>query len=176
MNSLLLFLLRNGSGVLREGAEIFIGQALVRAATQRLKGILIFYSVLAVFAVAALAFFYVLLYRWLSLWTSDQGAAAILCGINLLLIAAMFTGRALIRPKAPVSSGSPIVDLIKSHTEGLSAKDVNFDAGIAIGNEIGKHVRKAAPQIALAAAVLGLVIGLRPQILGLFGRRKRSEK
>jgi hypothetical protein len=174
MNSLLLFLLRNGGGVLREGAEIFIGQALVRAATQRLKGILIFYSVLAVFAVGALAFFYVLLYRWLSLWTSDQGAAAILCGVNLLLIAAMLAGRALSRPKAPVSSGSPIIDLIKSHSEGLSAKDV--EAGIAIGNQIGKQLRKAAPQIALAAAVLGLAIGVRPQILGLFRRRKPEEK
>jgi hypothetical protein len=176
MNSLLLFLLRNGGGVLREGAEIFIGQALIRAATQRLKGILVFYSVLAVFAVAALAFFYVLLYRGLSLRTSEQSAAAILCAANLLLIAATLAGRALIRSKAPVGTGSPIIDLIKSHSEGLSAEDVNFEAGIAIGNQIGKHMRKAAPQIALAAAVLGLVIGVRPQILGLFRRREPPGK
>jgi hypothetical protein len=174
MNSLLSFLLRSGGGVLREGAEILIGQALVRAATQRLRGILIFYSALAIFAAAALAFFYILLYRWLSLWTSDQGAAAILCGVNLLLIAAMFAGRALTRPKAPVSSGSPLLDLIKSHGEGLSAKD--FEAGMAIGSQIGKQVRRAAPQIALAAVVLGLIIGVRPQILGLFRRRKTQEK
>lgn len=174
MNSLLMFLLRNGGGFLREGAEIFIGQALARAATQRLKNILAFYAVLAVFTVAALAFFYILLYRWLSIWTNEQSAAAILCGANLLLIAALFAGRALFRPKAPISSGSPIVDLIKSHTDGLGAKDMNFEAGIEIGSQIGRQLRKAAPQIALGAAIVGLIIGVRPQILGLFRRRERK--
>jgi len=172
MSGLLMFLLRNGGGVLKEGAELFIGQALARAATQRLKNLLAFYTVLAIFALAALVFFYVLLYRWLSVWTNEQSAAAILCGTNLLLIAAMLAGRALFRPKAPITSGSPILNLVKSHSRGLSTKDVNFDAGIEIGREIGKHVRKAAPQIALGAAILGFVIGVRPQILGLFRRRE----
>ena len=172
MNSLVAFLLRNGAGLMRESAEIFIGQALVRAAGQKLKGILAFYAVLAVLAVAAVAFFYVLLYRCLSSWLNELDAAAILCGGNLLLIALMIAGRAVFRPKAPVVAHSPLVELIKSQAAGLNVKDANFGAGIAIGNRIGQHVRKAAPQIAIAAAVIGLVIGVRPQVLGLFRRRE----
>lgn len=175
MNNLLAFLLRNGGGILRDGAEILIGQALVRAVTQRLKGILIFYAFMAIFALAALVFFYVLLYRFLSLRLDEISAAAILCGFNLLLIALMLAGRAVFRPK-PAVSASPLIELIKAQAEGVGAKDVNFDAGIAIGRQIGGHIRKAAPQIALAAALLGLVIGVRPQILGLFRRRERPAK
>jgi hypothetical protein len=177
MSGLLAFLLRNGAGLLKDGAEVLIGQALIRAVTQRLKGILLFYAVIAVFALAALVFFYVLLYRVLSSQLGDVGAAAILCGTNLLLILLMFTGKALFRPRpVSVTAASPIVELIKSQVEGISTKDMNFDAGIAIGNQIGKHIRKATPQIALAAAVLGLVIGVRPQILGLFRRREPPAK
>lgn len=168
MNSLLSFLLRSGGGILRESAEVLIGQALVRAATRRLKGILLFYAMLSMFALAALVFFYVLLYRWLSLRLDETSAAAILCGANLLLVALMLIGRALIKPKALTLSKSPIVEMIRSHTEGLGSSKGSFDSGV----EIGKHIRKAAPQIAIAAAVLGLVIGVRPQILGLFRRRK----
>ena len=175
MNSLLAFLLRQGGGILKDAAEILIGQALIGAVTQRLKGILAFYSVLAVFALAALVFFYVLIYRFLSSRLDDVSAAAILCGANLLLIALMFAGRALFRPK-PVTVTSPLAELIKSQVEGLGSSDVNFDAGLAIGHQIGKHIRKATPQIALAAVVLGLVIGVRPQVLGLFRRKERPAK
>ena len=170
MNSLLGVLLRQGSGILKDGVEILIGQALVRAVAQRLKGVVAFYTVLAVFALAALVFFYVLLYRFLSLRLGDIGAAAILCGANLLLAVLMLAGKALYRPK-PVIAASPLAELIKSQAGGLGAGDIDFDAGIAIGQQIGKHIRKATPHIALAAIVLGLAIGARPQILGLFRRK-----
>jgi hypothetical protein len=170
MNSLMGFLLRQGSGILKDGAEILIGQALVRAVTQRLKGVVAFYAILAVFALAALVFLYVLLYRFLSLWLGDVSAAAILCGANLLLAALMLVGKALYRPK-PVIAASPLAELIKSQAGGLGRGDIDFDAGIAIGQQIGRHIRKATPHIALAAIVLGLAIGARPQILGLFRRK-----
>ncbi|MDB5393833.1 MAG: hypothetical protein JWM91_1339 [Rhodospirillales bacterium] len=129
-----------------------------------------------VFALAALAFFYVLLYHGLSSRVDDTSAAAILFGANLLLIAVMLIGRALMKPKAPTVSSSPILGMLKSHAESLGSSNGNFNAGIKIGNQIGKHIRKAAPQIAIAAAVLGLVIGVRPQILGLFRRREPPNK
>jgi hypothetical protein len=176
MNSLLSFLLRSGGGVLRESAEVFLGQVLVTAATQRLKGFLLFYSVLSVFALATVAFLYVLLYRWLSLFVGDVGAAAIVCGGNLALIAFMLAGRAVIKPKASAVPNSPILEMLKAHTGGAAASSSNFSAGMEIGSQIGKHVRKAAPQIAIAAAVVGLVIGLRPQVLGLFSRREPPRK
>ena len=177
MNSLLAFLLRNGAGLLKDGAEVLIGQALVKAVTQRLKGLIVFYAVAAVFALAALLFLYVLLYSLLASRLDDVTAAAIMCGANLLLIVLLVAGRAIFQPKPVVeSAASPIVALLKSHAEGLGGKDMNFDAGIEIGNQIGRHIRKATPQIALAAVVLGLVIGVRPQILGGFRRRERPAK
>jgi len=177
MTSLLAFLLRNGSGLIRDGAEILIGQALVRAVTQRLKGLLLFYAVLGVSALAALVFLYVLIYRFLSLRLDDISAAAILCGANLALIVLMLVGRALFKPK-PVVTASPLIELIRSQAGQLGAdiKDKDFEAGLEIGAEMGRRLRKATPQIALAAAVLGLVIGLRPQILGLFRRREPPAK
>jgi hypothetical protein len=177
MNSLLAFLLRSGAGLLKDGAEVLISQALIRAVTQRLKGLIVFYVILAAFALAALVFLYVLLYRFLASRLGDVSAAAILCGANLLLVVLMVAGRAVFRPKPIVeSAASPIVALLKASAEGLGGKDLNFDAGIAIGHEIGRHIRKATPQIALAAVVLGLVIGIRPQILGLFRRREPPAK
>jgi hypothetical protein len=177
MSGLLAFLLRNSGGLIREGAEILIGQALIRAVTQRLKGFLLFYAVLGMFALAALVFLYVLIYRWLSLRLDDVSAAAIMLGANLILIALMLAARAIFRPR-PVIAASPLAELIKSQLEHLGAEveDKDFQAGLAVGAEIGRHLRKATPQIVLAAAVLGLVIGIRPQILGLFSRERPPKK
>ena len=173
MSGLIAFLLRNGSGLIKDGAELLIGQALIRAVTQRLKGFLLFYAVIAVFALTTVVFLYVLIYRFLSSRLDDISAAAILCGANLLLIGAMLAARAILRPK-PVAAASPLAGLFRSQAAQLDAevKDKDFEAGLAIGAEIGRHLRKATPQIALAAAVLGLVIGIRPQLLGLFTHRE----
>jgi hypothetical protein len=173
MSGLFGFLLRNGGGLVKEGAEILIGQALIRAVTQRLKGILLFYAVIAILALAALIFFYVLIYRWLSLRLDDVGAAAVLSGANLVLIALMLAARAIFKPKRGLAA-SPLAELIKSQVEhlGVEIKDKHLEAGMAIGSEMGERLRKATPQIALAAAVLGLLIGIRPQILGLFSHRE----
>ena len=172
MGGLLGFLLRNGSSLLKDGAEVLIGQALVRTFTERLKGILLFYAVIAVLALAALVFFYVLIYRLLAARLDDISAAAILLGANLVLIGLMFAGKALFKPK-PVVTASPLVEMLKAQAGNLGAavKDEHFEAGLALGSELGHRLRKATPQIALGAAVLGLVIGIRPQILGLFTRR-----
>jgi len=172
MSGLIGFLLRNGGGLIKDGAEMLIGQALIRTFTERLKGILLFYAVVAVLAMASLIFFYVLLYRLLAARLDETSAAAILLGANLVLIGLMFVGKAIFRPK-PVVSASPLVEMLKAQAEtiGVAVKDEHFEAGLALGSELGHRLRKATPQIALGAAVLGLVIGLRPQILGLFSRR-----
>ncbi len=160
MNALLSYLLRSGGGILRESAELLISQALVRAATQKLRGILLFYGALSVFALASLMFFYVLLYRWLSQMVGDIGAAAILLGVNLLLIAIMLLARSIVSARTPARSNSPLAEMIKSHAEGMGASSGSFSAGMEIGGQIGEQVRKAAPQIAIAAAVLGLAVSL----------------
>lgn len=177
MSGLVGFLLRNGSGLVRDAVEALIGQALIQTVTQRLKGILLFYAAIALFALAALVFFYVLVYRLLSARLGDINAAAVLLGANLVLIGLMFAGRAIFKPK-PAVAASPLAELIKSQAGqfGVAATDEHFEAGLALGSEIGRRLRKATPQVALAAAVLGLVIGIRPQLLGLFGRRERAAK
>lgn len=178
MSGLFAFLLRNGGGLIKDSAEILIGQALVRAVTQRLKGFLLFYSFIAVLAVSALIFLYVLIYRVLAARLDDISAAAILVGANLLLIGLMLAGKAIFKPRRPVTSASPLAELIRSQAQhfGADLTDKDFETGLAIGSEIGRRLRKATPQIALAAAVLGLVIGIRPQILGLFTRRDPPAK
>jgi hypothetical protein len=179
MGAIIGFLLRNGSGLIKDGAEILIGQAVIRAVTQRLKGILIFYAVISVFALAALIFLYVLVYRWLSLQLDDVSAAAILVGANLLMIVVMLAGKAVSKPKpVPTGAAAPLIEMVRSQVGhlGAEAKAGNFEAGMAMGQEIGARLRKATPQIALAAAVIGLVIGIRPQILGQFGRRQQQPR
>jgi hypothetical protein len=180
MSGLLSFLLRSGGGILRESAEMFIGRALMRNAVRRLVGLVALYAALAVFALAALAFFYVLLYRWLSVRLGEESAAAILSGANLLVIALILIGRALFRQRTPKGLTSPLGDLTKSHvsglgTGGLGTGNADLEAGIAIGSQIGRQIRKAAPEIALVAALAGLIIGVRPQILGMFRRRGPKE-
>jgi membrane associated rhomboid family serine protease len=177
MSGLIGFLLRGGGGLIKDSAEILIGQALVRAVTQRLKGFLLFYAVIAMLALAALIFLYVLIYRVLSSRLDDISAAAILLGANLLLIGLMLAARAIFKPRRVVTT-SPLAELIRSQVEQLGGevKDKDLEAGLAIGAEIGHRLRKATPQIALAAAVLGLVIGIRPQVLGLFSRRDPPKK
>ncbi len=175
MSGLLSFLLRSGAGILRESAEAYIGRALIRRAVQSLVGLILFYGALTIFALAALAFFYLLLYRWLSALLGDVNAAAILTGANLLLIVLIILGRAVFRRRPKQSLNSPLEGLARSMTDGLEAGEVDFETGLAIGKQIGRRIRKAAPEIALAAALLGVIIGLRPQILGGLRRRKRGE-
>jgi hypothetical protein len=177
MNGLIAFLTRYGGGLLRDGAEILIGQALIRTLTQRLQGILLFYAAITGFSLSAIVFLYVLIYRWLSLRLDDVSAAAILFGANLLLVALMLAGRALFRPRR-VAPASPLAGLIRAQASqlGRDTKNGHFEAGLAAGAELGRHLRKATPQIALGAAVLGLMIGLRPQLLTLLTGVDRPAK
>ena len=171
MNGLLSFLLRNGAGLLRESAEVYLGRVLVRRAMRKLAWLVAFYFLLGIFAVAAAAFFYVLLFQWLSLQLGEESAAAILCGANLLLIALFILGRMLFHRRPSGPAGLTVGALSGALTEKIGT-DANFEAGLAAGREIGKRIRKAAPEIAIGAAVIGLIVGIRPQILGLFRRRE----
>jgi hypothetical protein len=177
MNGIIAFLVRYAGRLLRDGAEILIGQALIRTVTRRLRGLLLFYAALSGFSLAAIVFLYVLIYRWLSLRMGEIDAAAILCGANLLLVALMLVGRALFRTRhvAPVS---PLAELIRAQAShlGIDPKNGHFEAGLAAGAELGRNLRKATPQIALTAALLGLLIGLRPQLLTLLAGLDRPAK
>jgi hypothetical protein len=174
MNGLLSFLLKSGSGLLREGAEAYVGGVLVRKTIHELVRAAIVYVLIGVFATTALVFFYIFLYQWLSSRLDGQSAAAILGGANLVMIAVVLLvqwarkHRGKLEPKKSAGGllgnlqGHPLLD------------PENLDAGIAIGMEVGQKLRKAAPQIALAAGIIGLIVGVRPELLNLFGGRPRK--
>ncbi len=147
--------------LLRERVGAYVGRHVLRQMLNRVIGTIVFYAVLAVLALAALAFLYVLIDRWLAAEFDQESAAAILVGGNLVLIALALLGRRLSRP----GSG-------RSSVIGLSKPDL--DAGIALGQRLAKELRKAAPGMALAAAVIGLAIGARPEVLQLLRRRPRA--
>ncbi len=98
---------------------------------QRLKGISPFYAVVAVFAVAALVFLYVLLYRFLASRLDDISAAAILCGANLLLIALVVRGTGDFQAKASrgerrFADRSSCMKITGRGIFGVELKDMNF--------------------------------------------------
>jgi len=146
--------------LLREGLGAFVGGRILREGIRRLVGLIAFYVVIAILSLATLVFLYVLAYRWLSDDLGEQSAAAILAGGNLLLMGLALLVRSATRHKArPPATGSG---------------NAGFDAGLALGRSLSRELRKAAPLVALAAAVIGLVIGARPEVLEAF--RKRPAK
>jgi hypothetical protein len=150
--------------LLIRGAITFLPvEALIKSSAKRFVGALIIYAVIALLGLAALISFYVFLYYWLAAQMGDSRAAAAICGGNLLLIAVILIGKTLLRSKvrSRLSAGKPEFGSLQPELE----------AGIALGHDLGKKIRKSAPEIALAAAILGVVIGLRPQILGILKRR-----
>ncbi len=128
------------------------------------------YLVVGVLALAALAFLYVLIYRLLSEQLGGDGAAAILVGGNLLLIGLILGVRALLSRGGSGRRGTR-ASLPAGMTAGV--KDLGqsgFEAGMALGSRLGAKVRRAAPEIALTAGIIGLIVGLRPGVLSLFRR------
>jgi hypothetical protein len=176
MNGLMSFLMKSGGGLLRESAEAYIGGVLVRKTIHELVRAAIVYVLIGIFAIVALIFGYIFLYQWLSRRLDGASAAAILCGAHLLMIAVVLLvqwlrkNRTKLEPKA--SAGGLLGNL-----QGHPLLDPNnLDAGIAMGMEVGKKLRKAAPQIALAAGIAGLIVGVRPELLNLFGGKSGKPK
>jgi hypothetical protein len=178
MNGLLSFLMKSGGGLLRESAEAYIGGVLVRKTINDLVRAAIIYILVGLLSVVALVFFYIFLYQWLSSRLDGESAAAILFGANLAVIALILLVQWLRNNRTklePAKSSGGLLGGLKGHP---LLDPENLDAGIAVGMEVGKKLRKAAPQIALTAGIVGLIIGIRPELLNLFGagRRKKPDR
>jgi len=157
--------------LIREGTELLLMTEL-RRAQKRFAALIALYAAVGVLGAAALGFFYLLLYRLLAERLDDVRAAAILCGGNLLLIAALFAVRGLGRSRrrsVAATGRSPADDPVQSM---LDLGESALDAGIALGRQLDQKARKAAPAIVLGVAVIGLIIGARPQILSVFRRAR----
>jgi hypothetical protein len=176
MNGLLSFLMKSGGGLLREGAEAYIGGVLVRKTIHELVRAAIGYVLIGVFSTVALVFLYIFLYQWLSSRLDGQSAAAILCGGNLVMIAVILLVKWLRTNRTKLESKTPAGSLLGGLQGHPLLDPDNLDAGIAAGMEIGKKLRKAAPEIALAAGIIGLIVGVRPELLNLFGGSARKKE
>jgi len=175
MNALLSFLMKSGGGVLLESVEAYIGGVLVRRTMQRIARATVIYAIVGVLSLAALIFLYVFSYLWLAARLDGQRAAAILFGANLLLIALVLLGKWVSgRQRQPPARPAGILDGLREGKPLLDPE--SLEAGMALGSEIGNRLRKAAPEIALVAGIVGLIIGARPEILNLFGGIARGGK
>ena len=119
---------------------------------------------LAVFGTTALIFFYVFVYHRLSEALDADSAAAILCGANLVLIALVLIGRAIARSSRR-----------RSGPAGSAVQSSNADAALALGLGLERKLREKAPEAALVAAVIGLALGARPELLDLLKPRGRRD-
>jgi hypothetical protein len=151
--------------VARGAAMLIPLEASIKAMGRRLAAAAIVWAIAALFSLAALISLYLLLDRWLTEWLGALAAAGILCAGNLAIVALLLIARALSR-RRPRPRDEAARD--------LAALKPALDAGIGLGRDLNRALRKASPSIALAAAITGLVIGLRPQILG--GKRRAPKK
>lgn len=176
MSWLISFLMKSGGGLLRESAEAYIGGVLVRKTIHELVRAAIVYILVGVFSTIALVFLYIFLYEWLADRLDGKSAAAILCGANLVIVAVVLLVQWLRKNRTklePRESAGGLLGNLQGHP--LLDPD-NLNAGIAIGMEVSAKLRKAAPQIALAAGIIGLIVGVRPELLNLFGGRGGKPK
>jgi hypothetical protein len=146
--------------LLREGATLFISREIVKRSTERAIGTIALGAVLAILSLAALAFLYLFLFRLIAADRGEEAAAAILCGGNLLLIALILIGRSLLhatgRRPAKARTNSP---------PGLTGADI--EAALALGRGLEGRLREVAPEATIVAAILGLAVGARPELLDL---------
>jgi hypothetical protein len=161
MSSLLLSLIR-------EGATLFIGREIEKRIKQRLASLAVTFAILAVLGAASLTFLYIFAFDAIAAALDRQSAAAILCGANLLLIALILIGRTIAQQarRRRVGAVRPL------GIAGLTKSDTN--EALALGVQTAKRLRKMAPEAAIVAAVLGLAIGARPELLDLLKPRRDS--
>jgi hypothetical protein len=165
MNKLLGFVLSEGLSV--------VARNQIRKSVRKLTGLVVYYAIVMLLGLAALAFLYVLIYDWLSRLTGPQSAAAILCGSNLLIVFLMLVIRKIVTGKTAKRPPSPA--LLASLAANPAMVDPALAAGVEIGREIRARLRKATPGIVLAAAAIGLIVGLRPRIVtGLFRAKSNA--
>jgi hypothetical protein len=145
----------------------------VHEAIRRAAVSIALYAAAGLFALAALAFAYVVAYDLMAPRVGDWQAAAILVGVNLLIVLIILAARSGMVKGGRRKPSRPPLGLSAPATAATAA---GLDAGLALGGKIGGKIREAAPQIVLAAGVLGLLIGLRPQLLGLFQRKDRTRQ
>ncbi len=128
------------------------------------------YLAAGVFGVAGLASAHVLAYRLLGESIGDDAkAAAILVGADLFVVLLILAARAIyLRKERP---GPLSISGTRPSKEAASLTKAGLEAGIALGGQIREKARKSTPKIALIAGVAGLILGLRPELLGLLRRR-----
>ena len=137
--------------IVREAMALLVAAGL-RRAMDRAAGLVALAVTLGVLGMAALAFLYVLLDQLLAERLGPISAAAVLLGVNLVLIALVLglrwlTGR---RQSLP----APFATEEGARSDLGEARESALDAGIALGLQIRDRTRRAAPEIALAAALI----------------------
>jgi hypothetical protein len=145
--------------LIKEGLALFISRDLIRRNVRRIILSFIFYTILLLFAVVAIVFLYVFLDRWLSQSLGATSAAAILCGGNLAVIGLALIVRSLSQRRPKPQAGS---------IAGALQTNPNFDTEIAMGRNLAASLKKAAPEIAIAAAIAGV-------IFSVFRRRSKKD-
>ena len=140
-----------------------IGQAVAgaaRPAGRKIFGIAILYGVVAILALATLAFLYVALDLLIAQQVGDLWAAVILAGVNLALIGVILVWRAIVRARRREAA---------RHAKQESAE---MALTVALARMADGMFRKGATGLTLGALLVGLVVGVFPEI---FGKRRKPE-
>ena len=149
--------------LVREVATQFLGREIARQLFNRVAGSIALYIAVVVFGGAALVFFYILAYALLSDALDPRSAAAILCAANLAAIGLIFLVRYIRAHDRPAPRGL---------ADALGGEEI--EAALGLGRDFEKKLRQSAPEIALIAAVLGIAVGARPELLSLIFGKKRK--
>jgi len=148
--------------LLREWAVVAIGREIAGRMMRRVSNTALLVVLLAVLGLAAIVFFYIFVYRWLSVRLDEESAAAILCGANLLLIALVLGVRAV------------LAGLGRRQAKHAASSELGALMDIGLGLE--ERLREKAPTAALIAMVVGLAVGARPELLDIFKSSERSKR
>jgi hypothetical protein len=151
--------------LLREWAIVAIGREIATRTLRRASEAALLFVLLTILSVAAVVFFYLFAYRWLSARLDGESAAAILCGANLLLIGIILGVRAI---SAALTRG-----------EAKREASAELRGLMDIGLGLEERLREKAPTAALVAMIVGLAIGARPELLDIFkpsGKPKRPDR
>src|ERR1700752_3243921 len=111
----------------------FIAESVVRPAGKRLAGTVAVYGVVAVLALAALAFLYVVLDRLIAERLGELWAAAILLAANFAVILLIFAARAIVRPRH------------REEARRAAADSPELALAVALARLADRKLRKGAP-------------------------------